>query len=247
MRSIALALAFFALPAHAILIRADRDDAEYVEMATRYGSSIWIEPIASGGALIAARWILTDGASAKRLDEMRPRPALRIGASEVRVQEVFVPVNERLALVLLASPVKGVTPSAIYRGDDEKGKTVVIAGFGPSGAIGAGAPRRDGKARAGVNTVEDAQPLTLALRIKPPDDASDLQGAAVDGDRGSPLYIDNEDGVFVAGIAASSQPAAEFGAANVFQRVSTAARWIEETMLEQAKREMDGLLNSAGS
>ena len=247
MRLVVLALAVAALPAHAILIRADRDDAEYVEMATRYASSVWIEPVASGGALIADRWILTDGASAKRLDEMRPRPLLKIGSGEVRVQEVFVSVNERLGLVLLAAPAKGIAPNAIYQRSDENGKTVVVAGFGPTGAIGAGAPRRDGKARAGVNTVDETKPLTLALRIKPPDDASDLQGAVVEADRGSPLYIDNDEGVFVAGIAAASQPAAEFGATNVFQRVSTAARWIEETMLEQAKREMNRLLETTGS
>jgi hypothetical protein len=160
---------------------------------------------------------------------------------------VFIAVNERLGLVLLATPVKGIRPSKIYKAGDEMGKTVALAGFGPTGTIGAKDSRRDGKARAGVNTVDDVQSLTLALLIKPLDQASDLQGAAVAGYRGSPLYVDSGDGIYVAGIAASSQPAAEFGAANVFQRVSVAARWIEETMLEQAKRELDGLLGSPGS
>jgi hypothetical protein len=243
MRAIALVLAFLALPAHAILIRADRDDAEYVEMATRYASSVFIEPIASGGALVASRWILTDGASAKRLDAIGPRPMLKIGTGGARVQSVFLAPDQRLGLVLLDAPVRGVQPNALYRGADEQGKTAVLASFGPTGTIGAPGTREEKLRRAGINTVDRVDAAMLGLRIKPLDDASDLQAAAVDGDRGSPLYVENDDGIFVIGIAAPSQPAAEFGASNLYARVSTALGWIEETMLEEAKGEMNRLLD----
>ena len=54
--------AFFALvcaltlPAGAILIRADRDDAEYLELATKYVASVAIAPVDAEGALIAPSW-----------------------------------------------------------------------------------------------------------------------------------------------------------------------------------------------
>src|SRR5262249_12080557 len=149
------------------------------------------------------------------------------------VKKVFTSPDKRFALLLLAAPVKSKRPSALYRGADEAGKTVALASSGPSGKIGEAAVRTDKRPRAGVNTVDAVTDSTLGLRIKPLDDASDLQGAATPGDRGSPLYIERDDDLLVAGIAAPSQPSAEFGATNVYLRVSTAVAWIEETMLEE--------------
>ena len=47
------------LPAGAILIRADRDDAEYLELATKYAASVAIGPVDAEGVLIAPSWVLT--------------------------------------------------------------------------------------------------------------------------------------------------------------------------------------------
>ena len=61
MKSIFLAaLVAAALPAHAILTRTDRSYAEYVEMASKYKTSVAI-PVPGGGegVLIAERWVLT--------------------------------------------------------------------------------------------------------------------------------------------------------------------------------------------
>jgi len=53
-----VAASLAALPAGALLMRADRDDAEYLELATRYGACI---PLAfeGEGVLVASRWVLT--------------------------------------------------------------------------------------------------------------------------------------------------------------------------------------------
>lgn len=242
-RSLLAAAALLAsLPAAALLIRADRDDAEYLELASRYASSIRIDPIAAGGVLIAPRWILTEGASAQRLEALRPRPRLKIGAGESAVAAVFVSPDRRLGLVLLADAVRGIEPNALYRGSDERGKPVVIASHGPSGVLGGAATRTDARARAAINTIDRVTDGALELGIKPPDEASDLQGVAVDLDRGSPAYIETPEGLFVAGIAAPSQPEAQVGAFNVYLRISTAVAWIEEAMLEAAKQEMNRLL-----
>jgi secreted trypsin-like serine protease len=76
MRSILLVAALFAaLPSAAILIRADRDDAEYVELASRYPSAIEIAP-GLEGVLIAPRWVLTSAHCAMLLQaRSRDRPS----------------------------------------------------------------------------------------------------------------------------------------------------------------------------
>jgi len=232
--SVLLALAL-TLPAHALLIRADRDDAEYLEMATRYDSALWLEAADAGGALIAPGWILTEASA-----------GARIAGKDARVKAVFTSPDQRFALLLLVEPMKSRRPSALYRARDEAGKTVVIASSGPTAKLGDTALHSDHRPRAGVNTVDAVADATLGLRIKALDDASDLQAVATGGDRGSALYIENEDGIFLAGIAAAAQPAAQIGATNAYLRVSTAVGWIEETMLEQAKRDMDRLLDDTG-
>ena len=70
------ALASLPLPAGAILIRPDRDDAEYLELATRYPASIAL-PAGGEGVLIAPRWVLTAAHRAKALQEMKPAPKRR--------------------------------------------------------------------------------------------------------------------------------------------------------------------------
>ncbi len=239
---LALAACFAASPACALLIRADRDDSEYLELATRYVSALWIEPAEAGAVLIAPEWILTHGSAAERLDRIQPRPRLRIGAREHEIEGVFVSPNKRLGLVHLKSAVKGVAPSPIYKAHDEGGKALIVVSRGATGTIGEAARREDKRSRAGVNTVDALSEILLVSNVKPPDEASDLQASAIAEDRGSPAYIENQDGVFVAGIAMPEGGAARVGESNHFVRVSTRSAWIERTMREVANQELKSLL-----
>jgi hypothetical protein len=74
-----IALLAVAFPPHAILIRPDRDDAEYLELATRYPSSIPLGAPDGEGTLIAPRWVLTAAHMAKALQELKTAPKLSIG------------------------------------------------------------------------------------------------------------------------------------------------------------------------
>src|SRR5678816_2640486 len=90
MRSILLVAALFcALPASAILIRADRDDAEYLELATRYPAAIEIAP-GLEGVLIAPRWVLTSAQCAMLLQGAKSRPPLMIGGKTNQLAQAFV-------------------------------------------------------------------------------------------------------------------------------------------------------------
>ena len=236
----ALPLAF---PAAAILIRADRDDAEYLELATRYTSSVPLSAPGGEGVLIAPRWVLTAAHRARALREMQTIPKLDIAGRAHEVQSIVIHPDWKageandIALILLRRDVTAIQPTPVYRLADEAGKPVVIVGHGPSGKIGEKTRTEDRKRRASVNTVDRVAPLTLGLRVKSGDDASDLQGAATPGDSGAPAFIETPAGLWVAGIAHGTE-----GEWETYARVSAFAPWIEATMLEVAAQEAEALL-----
>ena len=227
---IAWAAACSMLPAAALVIRPDREDAEYLELATRYTSAIPLGASAGEGVLLNSRWILT---AAHRGQPLRDPAARRLllGKDTYEVVDVYLHPDWKggtendIALVRLGKDVKGIEPTAIYRAEDESGKTVVIAGHG------------GGKKRAAINTVDRVTPLTLGLHIKPLDDASDLQGQATAAETGGPAYIESKGEILVAGILHGVADGWETHA-----RVSAFAPWIEATMLEVARKEADALM-----
>ena len=234
-----------ALPAYPILIRPDRDDAEYLELATRYPSGIALSASEGGeGVLIAPRWILTSARRAQALQDLKPLPRVRIGAVDYAIEEVFIHPEWKkggfndVALVLLRKGVTGIAPTLLYRDGDEIGKAVAVVGHGRSGKMGAASAGWDRKSRAAINTVDRVEPRTLELRLKPLDDASDLQGAATPTDVGAPAFTEVAAGIFVAGIYSESS-----GERETYARVSAFVPWIEAVMLDVAKREMDALLD----
>jgi trypsin len=219
-RFAAAVAALVALPAAAIQTRPDREDSEYLELATKYTSAVLVSPAGGEGALIAPRWVLTAGVLANRVREAKK---IRIGSADYEIEEVF---KRDLALVLLRKPVKDVKPTPAYAGDDEKGKTVVIAGHGG-----------DKRKRAAINTVDRVEAKSLGLEVKALDAASDLQGSASPSETGAPLFIETGDGIFVAGIGDRNT-----GEVDLYTRVSAHYSWIEAQMLDVARREADALL-----
>jgi hypothetical protein len=233
-----LAATLAAAPVHALLIRADRDDAEYLELATRYPSAVALESVGGGGVLVAPRWVLTSAQRAQGLKEMKPPPRLKIGGDAFEIESVFVHpewkrgAGDDIGLVLLRKAVTRVEPAPFYRGHDEAGKAVAIVGSGETGKIGAAAPSRDGKKRASINTVDRVQPRVLASRVKPADEASDLQGALTPGDTGGPAFVETAEGILVAGIGSAIDKDWE-----LYTRVSAFVPWLEAVMLDVATRE----------
>lgn len=258
LRGILFAAAFLPATAGALLIREDRDDAEYLELATRYTSSVLLNAPDGEGVLIAPRWVLTAAHMAKSLQEMKALPKLRFGERDYEIQSMFPHGDWKkgghsdVALILLKEPVRGVDPARLYRETDEGGKTVVIVGHGYTGTIG-GKPlpkeKWDRRKRAAINTVDRVTPRILALQIKKPEEASDLQGAAAPGDSGGPAYIQAGGELFVAGIGYATDDTNADGIIGnpgdweLYTRVSAFVPWIEAVMLEQAKREAEKLLD----
>ncbi len=199
-------------PASALLIRPDRDDAEYLEMATRYPATVRLEAPSGGGVLVSPRWVLTAASVVAPLKDAPGRIRPVVGGKPRDVVGVYLHPDWKpggtadLALLHLAIPVEDVEPTALYRGDSEAGLAVRLVGHGLSGRIGEkpAVNPADRKPRAAVNTVDAVEPRTLALRIKPADDASDLQGAFGPGDRGGPAFVEIDGEILVAGIGSAT-------------------------------------------
>ena len=211
------------LPAAALLTRPDRDDAEYLELASRYPSAITLTAPGGEGVLVNPRWILT---AAHRAQALQPSKRPDIAAVFLHPGWKGGADND-VALVLLKEERRGIAATPVYRGSDENGKTVIIAGHG------------GGRKRAAINTVEAVTPLTLRLRVKPLDDASDLQGALTPEETGAPLFVEVDGTILVAGVAHGTS-----GDVETYARASAFAGWIEATMLEVAKKEADDLLGA---
>jgi hypothetical protein len=248
---------WFAPHAAALLIRPDRDDSEYVELASRYSSSVLLNAPDGEGVLIASRWVLTAAHMAKALQEMKSLPKLEFAGREYEIESLHIHPDWKkggpadIALLLLKAHVKGVAPTPIYREKDEGGKPVVIVGHGYTGKIGdkpLPKERWDKKKRAAINTVDRLSPRTLGLLIKPAEEASDLQGAAAPGDSGGPAFIQTPDGLFVAGIGYATDDTnadgivGNVGDWEIYARVSAFASWIEAVMTDVAVKEADALL-----
>jgi hypothetical protein len=225
MRSIlALAALLAVLPAHTLLTRTDRDDAEYLELATRYPAAVTVAPGVEG-ALITPRWVLTSARGAMLLQAAKARPPLELGGRPNAIEATFIHPgwgqgrDADIALVFLRDPVTGITPVGLMRERDESEEIVFIVGHG------------NGRKRAGINTVDRVADKTLGMKVKPLPEASDLQGVAAASENGAPALIERTGKALLAGVFSGND-----GDWQVFARVSTYADWIEETMFREGTR-----------
>ncbi|HYC36655.1 MAG TPA: hypothetical protein VEC19_09555 [Usitatibacter sp.] len=217
-----------ALPAAALVIRPDRDDSEYLELATHYASAIAFPAPGGEGVLVAPRWVLTTGTRARNLQAAKG-VALPIAGRRHEIEAFFFHPDAKLdaALLYLREPVRGVEPARLYRGTDEAGDAVAVLGHA------------GGRKRAGINTVDRVTPTSIGLRIKPPAEASDLQAAATREETGAPAFIGAAGGRAVAGILQSID-----GEWQNYVRASAIVDWLESTLLEAAKKEAEALLGA---
>jgi hypothetical protein len=181
--------------------------------------------------LVAPRWVLTSAQAATRLQGAKARPPLEIGGTRNTIKATFIHpewrqgIDADVALVFLQEAVTGIEPTPISRDRDEIDEIVRIAGHGETGRIGESARRLDGKKRAAINTVDRVTPLTLRLRLKSAEEASDLQGAAAAGEQGAPVFMEISGRISVAGVFSAND-----GDWQVFVRVSSFAQWVDDTM-----------------
>lgn len=192
-----------------------------------------------------------------------PRWSVLFGTHEYRVTRVieYPGYSNKLggvdlALFELDRPVDSTTPVPIYVGKHELGQMITLVGFGGFGTFEAepsercadgvaflAMPTRERLKRAGTNVIFSVSDSTneLILRIDPPESATDLEASVAGGDSGGPALLSVNGQMHVAGVISSiadHRPASEdragvYGARFEAIRVSSFARWIEDTTGER--------------
>lgn len=251
-------IALAALPANAIVIRADLPDADYRAQASELPALADL-PQEGHGVLIAPDWVLTAAHATQghTITELRiggtPRavaavivhPGFRAAAPELQRGDAApllaaLKASADIALIRLQEPVKDVTPLALYRGSDEAGQVVRLYGKGASGngATGqdAAAPHR-GELRRADNRLLGSDGHWLRFRFDAPPQAEPHEGMQGNGDSGAPLLLHRDGRWQVAGLMSwqswkgdlSGFRGGLYGTTCFAVRVSQFADWIDAT------------------
>jgi hypothetical protein len=229
-----------------IIIRHDKDDSEYVELAVSYPAIVHLNlgrpegPADGEGTLIAQRWVLT---AAHVAVELSAGHRVTVGGMPYVVDTVFVHPAwtgqaDDLALVRLYTPVRGVEPVPLYRGRAEAGAMIVIVGYGDFGTGLTGPVRNDGQVRAATNRIDEATDRWLKFVFDHPDsaNATPLEGVSGPGDSGGPGFLRASGRVFLAGVSSAQSSRAtgglpgRYGVTEYYVRISSYLDWIDATL-----------------
>jgi len=224
----------------AMVIRHDKSDADALQLGARFDAAGEVLPD-GGGALIAPTWVLTAAHVAAPLVK---GGSVRFAGATYAVTRAIIhpegalrpdaPPEVDLALLQLAAPVTGITPFALYRDRDELGQVLFIVGYGDFARAGTPWVRTDQRRRAVTNRVNDAGPRRLFMLFDTPEQqATELEGI---GDSGGPAVMERGGTRYVAGISSGSigKPG-QYGATDVYTRVSSYVDWIEKAMLPRLR------------
>ncbi len=228
----AFLLASASTDAGAIVLRHDRDDARYRDLAADYPM---VCKVGGGmGTLITPTWVVTAAHVAEQM------------VSEVRFGDLVVPVDRTflhpdyamegkhrdIALIRLASPVTGIVPAQLYAWDDELGQRVVFVGDGWTGTGLTGPSKGERIYRAARNQVSEVLPGWVNFIFDAPPEGDDLEGISGPGDSGGPALVEREGTLYVIGVSAYNDGGelCTYGTKEHYGRVSDEREWLDGVM-----------------
>jgi len=227
------------LEAEAIITRHDVPDSDYVVPDSDYPQVVDLfQPGDCQGTLIAPTFLLTAAHCAE--DMGNPRPLVVDGVdydvAEVILHPQWGGGNYDLALIRFEEAVTGVTPFPLYRQTDEEGQMMTLVGRGlhATGLEGERGGSMDQQLRRATNVVSGSNEHWLEVYFESPEDAgvTALEGVGAAGDSGGPAFIENADGIFLAGLnswgdAFPYSDIGKYGAWDYSTRVSSYVQWID--------------------
>jgi hypothetical protein len=264
-RSTLSLLLLAATSAHAVVIRHDVDDAAYRVPETELAALVDM-PHEGHGVLITPQWIVTAAhttqwhpvtevklhGECRKVAQVVVHPGYKALPAELQTGDVgrvmaFLAGSDDIALIKLAEPATDVTPVALYRASDERGKPVKLVGKGGTGdgREGQKSPNRTLLRRA-FNTVSNAEGRWVDYVFDTGAAAVPLEGMGGNGDSGSPLLVDVGGQWQLAGLAAwkyqdvqgkaADTRAGVYGQTSKNVRISHYADWIGSVMATDAAR-----------
>lgn len=226
----------------AIIRRHDREDSHYIALGSKFPSYCRINLPDGGGVLIAGQWILTAAHVAEQIKAFPHQ--VQCGQTMRDVEQVFIHPGYQqsgrsdIALLKLSAPIKEIQPVAIYTQKDEANQIATLVGHYMTGTGKTGPDKTLKKEmRGATNRIEKSNDYWLYFTFDAPDSnaVTDLEGTAGPGDSGTPAYITIKGKLFVAGISSRSRDANKdgiepgYGDEDLYTRVSSYQKWIEET------------------
>ncbi|MBS1718098.1 MAG: trypsin-like serine protease [Armatimonadetes bacterium] len=223
--------------AYGIVIRHDRPDSRYLELAKGHDEAVDIA--GAMGTLIDKRWVLTAGHVGLELSPYTSFVRIKgrvYQADRVIIHPDFVkdglPSGRDFTLMHLTEDVKGITPVGLYTGKDEQGQRILVVGRGDTGTGLTGPTGNDGKMRGAENKVDDASETSISFAFDEPGKALDLEGISGPGDSGGPALIQKNGRWWIVGVSSANRgpKTCQYGSVEVYARVSTAIDWIRSVM-----------------
>ena len=221
--------------AHAIVIRHDRDDAQYRQMAADYPM---VCRVAQGmGTLVDSMWVITAGHVAASIPKKNGEVVF--GDRHVRVSYYVIhpgfgtiDAHRDLALLKLAEPVHDIEPARLYEASDELGAQITFVGDGQFGDGKSGPSEGPRVLRAAENTVDSVTDGWIRFTFDAPPDGDDLEGISGPGDSGGPALLRRGDSLYIIGVSAynDGDPECHYNSHEFYARVSDEMDWIASVM-----------------
>lgn len=237
---IMLALTAVAVPATAIVIRHDVSDEAYLVPESDFPTLARVMAT-SEGVLIAPQWVITAAHVVEGVDPFS-RWRVTLGGREYAVSKIILhprrepgTVNSDfdLALLKLEAPVTAITPTPLYRWNDEALQIATIVGRGGTrtGLAGSGDFHRDDRMRRATNRIQAAFSHSLVTVFDAPPSGTELEGAGGPRDSGGPAFLTRDGIQYLAGVGSFASPPNDepgiYGTLDGFGRMSTHREWIE--------------------
>jgi len=237
-----LYILFSSAISQAIVIRHDKADQQYRDLAKQYSPSIaYLDRCVA--TVLSKYWLIT----AAHCVSVKDQYPLKVSHLQINypVEEIVLNPNAEkfddldIALLRLKWPLQNASPISIYEQTDELGKEVIFVGNGKTGNGLTGDAVRDKIERAATNTVDSVEAHWLSFIFNTPETATTLEGVSGDEDSGGPAFIVSKNGIQLVGVGCCQEPVKNDNGEEIqggylsteyYSRISPHKTWIKQNI-----------------